>query len=184
MADTTISFLSTSAPTMPSGTTLVKGEWTYTTSGLRSNGINHSQKTSGYIKFDAVVGTVTVAISVSSEKSYDYMSVHLSKTTDVPERGGGNVANISGEIVNTTYTYNITEAGTYYLHFFYACDSSGYSGSDCGWLRVVTLPLKTGGIYTNVNGVWKQGSQYTNVSGVWKQGATYTNVNGVWKQGQ
>lgn len=182
MADTVINL--TSQPTMPNGAVLNQGNWAFKNNRLQSNSIGNSQNTRGYIKFDAVVGTISATIGVSSEKNYDTMCLHVS-TTEGTASGNANMADISGEVKSATYTYNITAAGTYYLNFYYFRDSSGYSGEDCGWITSVTLPLKEGGIvYTNVNGVWKKGIQYANVSGVWKQGETYTNVNGVWKQGQ
>lgn len=183
MANTTINL--TSQPTMPSNAILNVGAWTFTKNRLQSNSIGHSKSTSGYIKFEAIVGTVSATIGVSSENNWDYMSLHLTTTDTPPSRASGNMANICGEVSSATYSYNITAAGTYYLHFTYACDSSGYSGEDCGWITSATLPLKdNGSVYANASGVWKKGIQYTNVNGVWKEGQTYTNVNGVWKLGQ
>ena len=175
----------TSQPTISNPSidlTYLTNGFSFTNGALTSKTITHNELTYSYIKFNAIAGTVSVTMGVSSESNYDFMSLNVSTSTITPSRNGGNMKNISGSVSDTTYTYTISSAGWYYLYFWYAKDGSQNTNNDNGWLKKVILPvLETKQIYLNVNGVWKPVTPYVNVNGVWKEATPSLNVNGTWK---
>lgn len=172
----------TSAPTgYPTDLiTFNQGGFTFANGRLQSNSIGHNEITSGYIKFKATVGTVKATIGVSSEYNFDFMGLHVSTSTTVPKRKNGNMANISGSETNT-FSYSINAPGTYYLHYFYAKDSSQSSESDMGWITSVTLPIESTFEKVNINNTWTPvKGRFVNVNGTWVGNSTHVNVNNTW----
>jgi len=158
-----------------------QGGFTFVSNRLISNPISHNQQTSGYIKFEAEVGSVSATIGVSSEGGCDFMSLHVSTSSTPPGRNEGNMANISGERSELTYFYKITVPGTYYLHFYYAKDGSVNRNEDIGWITKVSLPMKTRKEHIKVNDAWIiPKSKYVNINGTWVGSTTYANINNSW----
>lgn len=91
---------------------------------------------------------VNVIIKAYSEANFDFVQVHeldteITGSNDLRKTG---VAYISGNGIETSYSYHVTTAGQHFFYVSYCKDSSGNSNGDYGLFRfdlsdnLVTLP--------------------------------------------
>lgn len=91
---------------------------------------------------------VNVIIKAYSEANFDFVQVHeldteITGSNNLQKKG---VAYISGNGIETSYSYHITTAGQHFFYVSYCKDSSGNSNGDYGLFRfdlsdnLVTLP--------------------------------------------
>lgn len=115
---------------------------------LASNTITHSNKTNSYIKFETKKPNETISFDAAiSSESYDYGTVHLTKTVEAPSYSTATdrIVRISGNTTSSTtfktYETTIAEPGIYYLHFAYTKDGSVSSGKDKFYIDNIKLPI-------------------------------------------
>jgi|GEM_PF-1205303 len=87
-------------------------------------------------------GTFSFWWKVSSESGYDFQTFYLD--------GVAQTGAISGEVDWQQKTYTVI-SGTHTLKWVYSKDSSGSSGSDCGWVDQLTLPVAIAPTITTLN---------------------------------
>lgn len=91
---------------------------------------------------------VNVIIKAYSEANFDFVQVHeldteITGSNNLQKKG---VAYISGNGIETSYSYHVTKAGQHFFYVSYCKDSSGNSNGDYGLFRfdlsdnLVTLP--------------------------------------------
>ena len=91
---------------------------------------------------------IKVIIKAYSEANYDFIQVHeldteITGSNDLRKKG---VAYISGNGIETSYSYHVATAGQHFFYVSYCKDSSGNSNGDYGLFRfdlsdnLVTLP--------------------------------------------
>lgn len=91
---------------------------------------------------------VNVIIKAYSEANFDFVQVHeldteITGSNDLRKKG---VAYISGNGIETSYSYHVATAGQHFFYVSYCKDSSGKSNGDYGLFRfdlsdnIVTLP--------------------------------------------
>lgn len=134
-------------------------------STLVSTPTSHSGIAWGYISFcPTESGQLQVDFEVSSEKNYDMAQVHLKDNYTKPNRNDTNAIAYM-KITGTdrqTFTYNVVAGTTYVLHFTYAKDGSGTSGTDNMTIYRVTIPGTTYRNNYSVVREWKFGRSNTN----------------------
>jgi hypothetical protein len=150
---------SSSKPTKPTGSGLIPTGWTeqppetdkiisnITYSGdvwTDSNGYKKSPSVSSIgISKQRLTFTTKQAnevlefdIQSSSEAGYDFMLIGLPNNPDL-SRTSNYTDRVSGIGVSKTVSVNFTSAGTNYIEFAYAKDSSGVGGGDYGMYRMI-----------------------------------------------
>lgn len=80
---------------------------------------------------------VKVTIKAYSEGNYDFIQVHALDTeiTGSSSLRKTGVADISGNGIETSYSYHVTTAGQHFFYVSYCKDSSGHSNGDYGLFR-------------------------------------------------
>lgn len=80
---------------------------------------------------------VKVTIKAYSEGNYDFIQVHALDTeiTGSSSLRKTGVAYISGNGIETSYSYHVTTAGQHFFYVSYCKDSSGHSNGDYGLFR-------------------------------------------------
>lgn len=104
------------------------------TKEIKSGNYNKSSTTSTLtISWSAKVGdAVSFSYNVSSESvSYDYLTVTVNGTQKA--KIGGTSSSY------TSFSETVTTAKTYTITFAYRKDGSVNSGSDCGWVKAITI---------------------------------------------
>ena len=155
--------------------------------------ISASQYCWNYIKFKVNEASadnpaiVTVEAEVSSESNYDYLGCWVTQTTTKPAKKSttGALFNISGIIAKKEYTYEITSAGTYYLHYAYEKDGSTDRNEDIGKIYRIVLPQpqnNTSGARIKYNNLWKPlKDTKLKIDGTWKGASKiYVKINDKW----
>lgn len=115
------------------------GSWTVDGQFRKSPTIAHSQVTREKVYFytDAPNAVVQVEIKASSEANYDILFV--GKLDDANASYSSYQDRVSGTGTNTkTVSITVPTIGQHFIIVGYRKDSSGNSGSDCGWYRMVS----------------------------------------------
>lgn len=115
------------------------GSWTVDGLFRKSPTITHSQVTREKIYFytDTPNAVVQVEIKASSEANYDILFV--GKLDDANASYSSYQDRVSGTGTNTkTVSITVPTTGQHFIIVGYRKDSSGNSGSDCGWYRMVS----------------------------------------------
>jgi hypothetical protein len=100
----------------------------------QSGDINDNQTSEMSLQLNNVPAGQSISFyyKVSSESTYDFLKFYVN---------GTEVQTWSGEIPWTQYTYNFSSAGNYTIKFAFEKDGSVSSGSDCGWIDYLVLPV-------------------------------------------
>lgn len=115
------------------------GSWTVDGQFRKSPTIAHSQVTREKVYFytDTPNAVVQVEIKASSEANYDILFV--GKLDDANASYSSYQDRVSGTGTNTkTVSITVPTVGQHFIIVGYRKDSSGNSGSDCGWYRMVS----------------------------------------------
>lgn len=115
-----------------SGTALASGPTSYNIDGAKSF---------GYFTYTPTKNeTITIKAYVSSEGNYDYGACYIGTqlynasrdqiTSQATDGNGSWLFLISGSTSETTYTKDLLEGVTYYIHFYYTKDGSSSTGND------------------------------------------------------
>lgn len=115
------------------------GSWTVDGQFRKSPTIAHSQVTREKVYFytDTPNAVVQVEIKASSEANYDILFV--GKLDDANASYSSYQDRVSGTGTNTkTVSITVPTAGQHFIIVGYRKDSSGNSGSDCGWYRMAS----------------------------------------------
>ena len=136
---------------------------------VRSGVIGHSQQTSIQTTVKGK-GRVSFFWKVSSEQNYDKLHFYVDGTEVVPA--------ISGTVVWTQVSYDITNVGEHTLAWRYTKDNSASNGDDCGWVAdVVWEPagkvLESIAISGNATIATASTATYT-CTATWSDGTTST----------
>lgn len=115
------------------------GSWTVDGQFRKSPTITHSQVTREKVFFytDTPNAVVQVEIKASSEANYDILFV--GKLDDANASYSSYQDRVSGTGTNTkTVSITVSTVGQHFIIVGYRKDSSGNTGSDCGWYRMVS----------------------------------------------
>jgi hypothetical protein len=114
--------------------------WTLQSDGRRKSPvIGHDAATKARVSFTSTVSnaSITIQLDVSSESSWDW--AFISKLDDSNANSDINFSTdskISGT-TSKTVTIQVPNPGSHFIEIWYKKDSSGASGSDCAWFKVV-----------------------------------------------
>lgn len=101
------------------------------TYSAKSGVINHNQTTVMQLSMEvAADDEISFYYKVSSEASYDYLKFFIDNTE---------VGSWSGAVAWSLATYPV-QAGQRVFKWVYSKDESVSTGSDCGWIDLITLP--------------------------------------------